>query len=386
MSLRNWGSMTLASLAVFAFAAAGCGGDDSSSSGSSASKTTSTGSSSADSGQAKAQAALPDMEKTTGLDWPQPTEKFNSGSGKVAIISCGNAGINCLQGSKDAQAAAKAAGWTPSPIFDGEFTPAKQAGYVQQAIQQKYDGIILVSIDANSIKAAVDAAAKAKIPIACVMCVNPAFEGKVTDVSSGGVAEGKAIGTWAAAQTKPGGTVVAFDDKSFPIVAVRRENALNALKQYCPDCKVDQMDFPTSDLSKPGSPTFTAMLNSHPSGQLDTVMAPYDPAAIPFAKAAQQQGRSDFKMSGYDASPDYLTLMKSGTGGAAATTAAPFPYASWGAMDQVARLKADKDAWESNRLPSTLVVKDNADQFGKFGFLNPDFDFKAKFQQLWGKS
>ncbi len=66
-------------------------------------------------------------------------------------------------------------------------------------------------------------------------------------------------------------------------------------------------------------------------------MAPYDPAAIPFAKAAEQQGRDDFKMTGYDASPDYLTLIKAGTGGAAATTAVPFPYASWGAMDQVAR-------------------------------------------------
>ena len=378
----------LASLAMLVFAV-GCGSSNksSSSTSSSTSSATSTGGGSAQgsSGQAQAQAALPGLEKTTGLNWEKPTQAFNPGKGKVAIISCGNAGINCLKGSQDAVAAAKAIGWTPSPILDGQFTPAKQAGFVQQAIQQKYDGIILVSIDANSIKAAVDAAAAAHIPIACVMCVNPAFAGKVIDVSSGGIAEGEAIGTWAAANAKKGEKIVAFDDKSFPIVAVRRENALKKLSQYCPDCSVQKMDFPTTDLMKPGPPTFTALLNANPSGSLTVVMAPYDPMAIPAAKTAAQLGRTDFKLSGYDASPDYLTLIKNGTGGAAATTTSPFPYCSWGAMDEVARVHAGKQPWTANRLPSVLVTKDNADQFSS-GFLNPDFDFRAMFKKLWGKA
>lgn len=384
MSVRNRGYVAwVASLALIAFGAIGCGDDETSSDTGSSSKAATT--SDGDSGKDAAVEAAAKFQDTSSLEWQKPTEAFDPGTGKVAVISCGNAGINCLQGSKDAQAAAKAMGWTPSPIFDGEFTPAKQAGYVQQAIQQKYDGIVLVSIDANSIKAAVDAAAAAKIPIACVMCANPTFD-DVHDVSTGGVAEGEAIGTWVASQAEPGAKIVGFDDKSFPIVAERRTNAIAKIKEYCPDCEVDEMDFPTSDLAKAGAPTFTAMLASHPAGSLDFVMAPYDPAAIPFAKAAEQQGRDDYKMSGYDASPDYLTLIKAGTGGAAATTAVPFPYASWGAMDQVARLKAGGQAWESDRLPSALVTADNADEFGKFGFLTPSFDFKAEFLELWGKS
>jgi ABC-type sugar transport system substrate-binding protein len=376
----------VASLALVVFVA-GCGDDSSdSSSAGSGSSTKTQPADGGSGGKADAEAAVAKFQDTSALKWQEPTESFDPGTGKVAVISCGNAGINCLQGSKDAQAAAKAMGWTPSPIFDGEFTPAKQAGFVQQAIQQKYDGIILVSIDANSIKAAVDAAAAKKIPIACVMCVNPEFKGKVTDVSTGGVAEGEAIGSWAAANASPDGKILAFDDKSFPIVAERRSNAIKKITEYCPDCQVDKLDFPTSDLSKAGAPTFTAALNANPAGTLKVVMPPYDPAAIPFAKAAEQQGRSDFKMSGYDASPDYLTMIKAGTGGAAATTAVPFPYCSWGAMDQVARQKAGKQAWESNLMPSVLVTADNADKFGKFGFLTPDFDFKAKFQQMWGKS
>jgi ribose transport system substrate-binding protein len=374
----------VASLALVVFVA-GCGGDDSSDS-AAGSGGSNTQADSGGSGKAAADKAVAKFQDMSALKWQEPTESFDPGTGKVAVISCGNAGINCLQGSKDAQAAAKAMGWTPSPIFDGAFTPAKQAGFVQQAIQQKYDAIILVSIDANSIKAAVDAAAAKKIPIACVMCVNPAFKGKVADVSTGGVAEGEAIGSWAAANAAPDGKVLAFDDKSFPIVAERRANAIKKLTEYCPDCKVEKLDFPTSDLSKAGAPTFTAALNANPPGTLKVIMPPYDPAAIPFAKAAEQQGRTDFKMSGYDASPDYLTMIKAGTGGASATTAVPFPYCSWGAMDQVARQKAGKDAWESNLMPSVLVTADNADQFGKFGFLTPDFDFKSKFMKMWGKA
>lgn len=384
MRIRNRGYVAwVASLALIAFSASACGDDEESTDTSGATQTTAT---TAASGKDAAVAAAAKFQDTSSLEWQEPTEAFDPGTGKVAVISCGNAGINCLQGSKDAQSAAKAMGWTPSPIFDGEFTPAKQAGFVQQAIQQKYDGIILVSIDANSIKAAIDAAEAAKIPIACVMCANPSFKGTVHDVSTGGVAEGEAIGTWVASQAEPGAKIVAFDDKSFPIVAERRKNAIAKIEEYCPECDVEELDFPTSDLAKAGAPTFTAMLSSHPAGQLDFVMAPYDPAAIPFAKAAEQQGRDDYKMTGYDASPDYLTLIKAGTGGAAATTAVPFPYASWGAMDQVARVKSGGEAWESDRLPSALVTAENADEFGKFGFLTPDFDFKAKFLELWGKA
>lgn len=371
-----------AALAALVFAA-GCGDDDDSSSTPATSGDTTT---QADTAGGDAAAEVAKYTKLTGVEFPQPEEAFDPGTGKVAVISCGNAGINCLQGAKDVQAAAKAMGWTPSPIFDGEFTPAKQAGFVQQAIQEKYDAIVMVSMDAQSIKAAVDAAAAADIPMACVMCVNPAFADSVTDVSSGGISEGKAIGAWIAANAEGGkANIVAYDDKSFPIVAARRKNMTEELGRLCPDCKIENADFPTSDLSKAGAPTFTGMLSSHPSGQLDFVAAPYDPAAIPFAKAAQQQGRDDFKMTGYDASPDFVKLIADGSGVAAATTAAPFPYASWGAMDQVARKKAGKEAWVSNELPVALVTPENASEVTEGFFAPSDFDYEAMFKEQWGK-
>ena len=382
MGHRTRSFVLLAAMLAVLGLAAGCGDseDESTSAGGGATSSENTG------GAEDAQAKVEEYQQTSGVEFPQPDEAFDAGTGQVTVISCGNAGINCLKGSEDVQAAARAMGWEPSAIRDGEFTPAKQAGFVQRAIQQNADAIVLVSIDAASIQAAIDAAAEAEIPVACVMCANEGAEGMFVDVSSGGVTEGEAIGTWIASTADEGAKILAYDDKSFPIVAVRRENMKEALEQYCPSCEVEDGDYPTSDLQEAGQPTFTAALSANPAGSLDYVAAPYDPAAIPMAKAAEQRDRDDFQMTGYDASPEYVQMIQSGEGVAAATTAAPFPYASWGAMDQVARMKAGLEPWESNRLPVALVTEDNASEFADTdGFFDPpDFDYKAMFTEQWG--
>jgi len=367
----------LAALMLSVFAVACGGSDDSSDSGD--------GGSGGGGSVEAAQKMVDKLKDPTQAEFPKPTEAFDPGKGRVAVISCGNAGINCKDGSEDATDAAKAMGWTPSPVFDGEFNPAKQAGFIRQAIQEKYDAIVLVSIDAKSIKAAVDAAAKANIPVTCVMCSNPGMEDVVTDVTTGGTADGEAIGYWTAADSGGEGKVIAFDDASFPIVNVRVNAAKEILAENCPDCEVEVKDIATTELTEPGPPTWTATLTANPPGSFKYAWSAYDPFAIPMAKTAEQQGRDDIKITGYDASPDFVELIKKG-GDAAATTAAPFEYAAWGAVDQAARQVVGAPEWDGTKLPVMLVTEDNADDPAlEAGFFNPPFDYKAEFEQLWGK-
>lgn len=368
----------LAALMLSVFAVA-CGGSDDSSDSSDSGSGGGGGSTEA------AQTQVDKLMDPTQAEFPKPTEAFDPGKGKVAVISCGNAGINCKDGSEDATDAAKAMGWTSSPVFDGEFNPAKQAGYVRQAIQEKYDAIVLVSIDVNSIKAAVDAAAAAKIPVTCVMCSNPGLEDIVTDVTTGGTADGEAIGYWTAADSGGKGKIIAFDDASFPIVAKRVAAAKEVLAENCPDCEVEEKDIATTELTEPGPPTWTATLTANPPGSFQYAWSAYDPFAIPMTKTAEQQGRDDIKISGYDASPDFVELIKQG-GDAAATTAAPFEYAAWGAVDQAARAATGNEQWDGTKLPVMLVTAENADDPAlEAGFFNPPFDYKADFEKLWGQ-
>lgn len=370
-----------AALMLTAFVVTGCGGsDDSSDSGDSSSGgDTTTGSVEA------AQEQVDILLDPSAVKFEKPTESFDPGSGKLAVISCGNAGINCKQGSEDAVVAAKAMGWESSPVFDGQFDPSKQAGFVRQAVQEKYDGIVLVSIDVNSIKAAVDAAAKADIPVTCVECSNPGLEDIVTDVTTGGTKDGEAIGYWTAANSDGATKIIGYDDKSFPIVAKRVEAAKKTTEENCADCSIEIQQIATTELSEPGPPTWTATLTANPTGTVDTVWAAYDPFAIPMAKTAEQQGRDDINLTGYDASPDFVEMIKQG-GVAKVTTAAPFEYMSWGAVDQVGRMATGNDIWPSTELPVILVTQENADiPELEAGFFNPPFDFQAEFKQLWGK-
>jgi ribose transport system substrate-binding protein len=381
--LRRAG-LVLASLLALGVAA-GCGSSDKSSS-SSGSSTTSKPAAAASDGAAKAKAAVAALSKTSGVKFPQPTEAFDPGHHKVMIISCGNAGINCLRMSQAAEKAATAIGWKASPIMDGKFTPATQGGYVQQAIQQGYDAIILVSMDTSTFKAAIDAAAAKKIPMACVQCVGSPPD-KVTDVTTGGTKEGEAIGTYVASTLPDKGNILMFTDSAFPIVTLRTKGAEAKIKEYCPACTVKVEPFPTTDLAKPGPPTFTAALAANPKSSLDYVVTGYDPMAVPMLKTAQQQSRTDFKMTGYDGTKDFTSSIVSGDQ-AVADTSTPAPYAAWASMDIVARKLAGKDVWTgTGELPLALITPDNADQFQQGeGYFEPsDFDYKSILKKLWGR-
>lgn len=368
-----------AALMLSAFVVAGCGGSDDSDSGDN-------GNGSATGSAEAAQQEVDRLMDPSQAEFPRPTESFDPGQGRVAVISCGNAGINCKDGSEDATEAAQAMGWQSSPVFDGEFSPARQAGFVRQAIQENYDAIVLVSIDVNSIKAAVEAAAQADIPVTCVMCSNPGLEDIVTDVTTGGTADGEAIGYWTVADSDGTAKVIGFDDASFPIVKRRVDAASEVVADNCDDCTVQIDNIATTELTEPGPPTWTATLTANPPGSFDYAWAAYDPFAIPMTNTAEQQGRDDIKISGYDASPDFVTLIEQG-GPAAATTAAPFEYAAWGAVDEAARAVVGVDQWDATELPVMLVTAENAnDPALQAGFFDPPFDFKAEFQELWGQS
>jgi ribose transport system substrate-binding protein len=284
-----------------------------------------------------------------------------------------------------AQEAAKAAGWTASATLDGKFDPNQQAAYVQQSLNQGYDAIILASIDAKSISAAIDAAVAKKVPVACIMCENPDFAGKVIDTTTGGYGGGYALSTWMAVTVKGAGNIVGFDDKSFPIVAARMTGIKEGLAKYCPACTFSTQQFPTSDLSKPGPPTWTGFLAANPAGKVQIVAGPYDFMSLPSAKTSAQAGRTDPLITGFDAYSEFVKAIGSGDPATAgATVAAPFEYASWAAMDQVARVVAGQSTWEANKLPVAVVDKENASEFSD-GYLKTPFSTPDYFKTQWTK-
>jgi ribose transport system substrate-binding protein len=332
----------------------------------------------------KAQAVVDAATKVTGVEFDMPTTAFDPGAKKVAIISCGQTGEGCLNGAKFATEAAEAIGWEPSATFDGQFNPSKQAGFVQQAVRDHYDAIVLVSIDASSIKAAVEEAAEANIPIACVLCVtNPDLADAVMDSVQDTYQEGVDIASYQIVESQGQAKVLGFEDKAFPAVTQRFQGISDTLKD-CGSCTYEQIEIPTSDLSKPGPPTWTGALSANPRGSFDWAATPYDYFAIPFAKTALESGRDEVTITGFDGWSEMAKEVSQGTLPVRATTGIPVEFMAWAGIDLVARASAGVPVWEANKQPARLVTEDNADQFVD-GFFQPDFDFKADFESLWTK-
>jgi ribose transport system substrate-binding protein len=368
---------------------AACGSDDSGSS----SQSASSGSSGSGGGDnAQLAAAKEEFTKLTDLskiEMPKPTEPVDPGKRKVAVIAAGLSGQGAATVAPFVQEAVKAIGWQSPATFDGKFDPSVQSGLVQQAVREKYDGIILIAITPSTISSAVDAAAAAKVAVTCVNC------GRGTDTSAGKdvvfadpspEASGRAQAIYAIAKTDAKGKIVVLRDKTFGTVVTMNDTAEKTLKEMCTDCEVSSEQMTIKDATTPGVPFFTGFLSSHPKGKVNVVISPYDTASEPFAQAAEQAGRTDVSIAGFGSLKPFYQMVAAGSPTTAkATIAAPIPYESWAGVDQLARILAGKPAWNSGGLPVALVTNENASQFDpKAPYLEPNFDFRAEFKKLWG--
>jgi ABC-type sugar transport system substrate-binding protein len=338
-------------------------------------------------------------EKGTG-PYPFPTKSFNPGTGKAAVMACGFAAAVCATQAKLAVKAFQAMGWTSSPAVDGQFSPQVQAGFLDRAVQQHLDAVIMVSVDVSTIKSSFDRAVKAGLLIGCSMCNSapgakavtkttaPDLYGKVFDTVVDWTLQGQLEGWQILARQGDNAKVVSFSDKAFTPPPQRRDGLTQLIAKECPKCPpVEAKEFATADIAKPGPPEFTALLSTKPSGTITDVVAHYDGLGTAMAKTAKARGRTDATVSGYDGSEDGITALSTGNPPYGASVAEPYTFAEWAAVDLIGRAHAKQPLWDGyTNLPSTLITKDNASQFlNPWHDPTPPGDWQGKFKALWGK-
>lgn len=385
----------MALFAVIGIVAAGCGGgDDDSTSDTTAAETSSGeetggGEEAASAGIEEAKEFVAEHSDLEGLTWPMPPdEPYDPGSGKMGIVTCSTAGTGCLGMAKQAVLATEAAGWEPSEIGDGKFTPSVQAGIVQKFVQEGVDGITIVSIDLASIKSAVDAAEKAGIPMSCVSCTpSPGFEptDPVPLVSTPGDVGGEYLGNYVVANSKPGDTILQFRDKAFPIMIERGDTVKSVVEEKCPECNYEEQQIATEELTKPGPPFFTAALASNP--ELTWAFTASDTYNIPAVKTAVQQGR-EVKVAGIDGESAFMEEIQEDNGVAQATVWQPFNYSSWAAVEEVIRQKAGLEIWDGySDMPAAIIDTPEEVEAALKAAPNyyspPDFDYEKMMEELW---
>jgi ABC-type sugar transport system substrate-binding protein len=383
---------------VLGIVATGCGGGGSSSSSETTAEATEEAGGETEGGEsAVSSAGKEEAEKFVSehsnledLKYPEPPqEPYDPGTGKLGIVTCSTAGTGCLGMAKQTVAAAEAAGWEPSEIGDGKFTPSVQAGIIEKYVQEGYDGIVIDSIDLASVKSAVAVAEKAGIPMACVMCTpDGGFEptGTVPLASTDGKETGEFIGNYVVANSEPGERVLQFRDQAFPVMIERGNAVKETVESNCNECTYEEQQIATEELTKPGPPYFTAALAAHPEGELGWAFAASDTYNIPAVTTAEQQGRN-VKFVGSDGEPVFLEDMLKNPETAKATVWNPFNYAAWSAVDEVVRVAAGLKTWDAYELPVAYIdeksVAEAALKDAPNYYSPPAFDFEAMYKKLW---
>jgi ribose transport system substrate-binding protein len=347
--------------------------------------TSSSGTASAAAGVAAAQAAVEAAMKTTGLNFGLPTQSFKPGNHRVAIISAGQQTPAAAVIAAAQEAAAKAMGWTPSPIMDAALSTDNAGNFVRQAIAQGYQAIAFCCLDFHAFKGPIDEALAKGIALSCVSCVVAGYENKIHAVNPDFSHQGDVLADWLIASSNGKAKVVGMQDDAFPQVKQRMDEMASQLKANCPGCTYEKVNFSSLDLAKPGPPSWSAVLAQHPTGSITAAVAPYDAAAPIFLKTANQQGRTEIQINSFDLADEFAQLMTPANPNVGADIASPLTIMGWASLDQLARQLAGVQTWDSTHFPIALINKDNVSQIKNGDLIPSDFDYQAAFQKLWNQ-
>jgi ribose transport system substrate-binding protein len=315
-----------------------------------------------------------------------PTQKVTPKKGaRIAVIGAALSSQVVKQYCDTVVAAAKLAGWQATE-FDGQFDVATEASLVQQAVQEKYNGIVLVGVVPDTVASQLAAAKSAGIPVVSYDGYGDTDNG-VTDVGVDPVAVGTAVAQWIIADSGGKANVLAM---TFPTGAsggpksdteVAQEQLIATLKQ-CPGCTVHVASTTIADVVTPGSPQYVATLRNYPKGSIDYVASGCDSCMINFGQIDTQLGRTELKVAGaVSTSVEGVTGIASGTNGMVVAPVNPAGFIGLMVVDTLARRLAGQTV-STVKMICPLAVKTNAADFPTASFA-PATDYTKVFADLW---
>ena len=256
----------------------------------------------------------------------------------------------------------------------------------KKLVLDKVDGIILIAITPDAVSASISAAKTANIPIVCALC-GPDLPTGIINVTNDSAAAGRAQAAYAVSVTKPGSTIVVYQNTEFKASQQQTAETAKHAKELCPTCTIDTPSLLLAEASQPNAPIFTSLLTKYPEGKLGAVILPFDTPAGALSNTASGLGRSDFTVVGFGGLAPFIDMV--GTGKpvvAKADVLISTPYYGWVSVDQLGRAMAKQTNWDSKGLPVSLVDKTTYSRYTAGSiFLEPTYDYKTELPKLWGK-
>lgn len=185
---------------------------------------------------------------------------------------------------------------------------SEQVSQMEDAVTQKYDGIILGTVDAAGIVPGIQAANKAKIPVISVD-TGPAGGEIISLIQTDNIAASMKGGEFIADKIGKAGKVLNLQgDLANQTGQARNEGFHKAVDQYKDIKVIDQSDH---WLATEALPIVENILTSDPD--LKAIFAANDPPALAALQALKAAGKSGVVVVGFDGTKDGLQAVKDGT-------------------------------------------------------------------------
>ncbi len=382
---RRWWLWPVAALAL-CVAAAGCG---SSSGGSSSSKGGGGSASSSSQTVSQCQQRIDSTKQPLNFTAPGPAFNASKLRGKrVMFVSLAQAVPAIAQDATATQEAGRVVGVAVS-VFDtkGDVRLMQQA--VQQAVAQKFSGIILLGIPLKVTQTALKAAHDAGIPIVSELNNEPqaGAPGQGAGPNVFGTTgpprfdTGALLACKAVVDTKGSADTVIFGDKELePSAAIVK--GMRSILAKCSGCKVSENSTPTAQWQTALPGLAGSEIRRNPN--VKYFLPLFDGMAI-FVTAGVQQagGAGKVNVASFNATPAALQLIKKGNV-LTADPGEPNSWMAWQGLDQVMRgmlhMQPAKPA-----LPIRFFDKEN---LASIDVTNEDAlfggAFRPGFKKLWG--
>jgi ABC-type sugar transport system substrate-binding protein len=367
---RSLGRLTVLGVAA-AMALAACGSGDS------GSDTASGAAVDVATYQQGAEKAMAPVSKFTG-----PTEGPKAQAGKkVMFLACGFEAEGCNLPAKAAEEAGDALGWDMT-LVDGKFDPRIFSRAIQEAIDDKVDGIIIDAISVEAIAEPIKRARAAGIVVGSYDSANtPSKDGVSYEVIADPKAQGKAMSDYMIWKTEGKARPFLLDAPEFKGPSTWL-NAAGKGFEDCSSCKVvDRQNFVAGDAATrlPQLSLSTARQNP----DMNVLVASYDAAMLQTIPSLEQAGLlKNIKVGTFNGVSPALQFVRDGK--LSATVGGAMAWGAWAAMDNMNRVLAGQEAVEQN-VPIRLITAENIDSIAPGGPWDGDVDFRAAYKTIWGR-
>lgn len=321
---------------------------------------------------------------------------------KVWAISVGQDALSPVNATQGLVDAGKKLGWEVT-VFDGKFDPTLWLAGIRQAIQAKADGIFTYSFDCAPVKAALQEAKAANIPVVldqgadCGTGADSlAFVPGYSDVYDNGViTTGPVAGTdgfiawnksfgatgawWLVHATKGEAKVINFVETDIQTTVAIGQGVKDVIAR-CATCEiVAEVDFTGTELGPQLQQKAAQALLQHP--EANAIHANYDTAVTSgIAAAVRASGRKIFMAGGEGFAPN-MDLVRQGIQNTGSGYAAS--WEGWAGADALARMMLGKTPVPTSGIGvQAYDIDHNMPPAGQ-GY-QTSIDYQAAYLKLWG--